>query len=349
MRCHPVPVPVLVLVAGALVACPAGAQVPGMALSLDGVNDIVNTNQPPGQPAALTVAAWVRLVPGPSGAGTIVGNHFHGTQWESWELNAANFGVNSAPSAATRQSCPFPRIDDGTWHHVAGVWDGDSSVVYVDGVIAAGPVAAPLGPWASPYSLSIGGRRSTETPPVSSDASGLIDELQIWSVARTADEIAGSMHAVLGPEYTEVPGSGLVGYWRFEQLHDDGFLTPGANDARDASSSGYLGDVLGATLASTGTVAAPVVDAPGALRLAAFPNPFRSAAEIVATGGADRITGIAVFDVTGRRVAAWSGADARRTWNGEDFSGRRVGTGVYLVRACTERGATVTTRLVRVR
>ncbi len=338
-----------IVLAAVLLAYPAGAQIPGNALSLDGVNDIVQTNQPPGQPGALTVAAWVRLSPGPAGGGTIVGNHFHGTQWESWELTVGNFGVNSAPSAATRQSCPFPRIDDGTWHHVAGVWDGDSSVVYVDGAIAAGPVAAPLGPWASPYSLSIGGRRSTETPPVSSDAYGLIDELQIWSVARTADEIAGSMYAVLGPEDTESPDSGLVGYWRFEQLHDDGFATPGTNDVRDASASAYLGDVLGGTLAPTGAVAAPVVGVPGALRLAAFPNPFRSSTEIVAETGADRLTGIAVFDVAGRRVAAWSGADARRTWNGEDFSGRRVGTGVYLVRASTESGAAATTRLVRVR
>lgn len=345
---HPFLVLALVLVAGAPAASPSNAQVPGMALSLDGVNDIVHTNQPPGQPAALTVAAWVRLVPGPSGGGVIVGNHMHGTEWESWELTVSNFIVNPSPSLGTRQACPFPRIDDGTWRHVAGVWDGDSMVVYVDGAIAAGPVAAPLGPWDSPYPLSIGGRPSTETPPVSSDAYGLIDEVQIWSVARSAAEIAGSMHAVLGPEYTEVPGSGLVGYWRFEEMFDDGFGTAGVNDVRDASSSGRLGDVVGGTLASA-AVAAPVVEARGALRLAAFPNPFRSSAEIVATGGSDRITGIAVFDVAGRRVAAWSGADARRTWDGEDFAGRRVGTGVYLVRASTESGATVTTRLVRVR
>jgi len=75
----------------------------------------------------------------------------------------------------------------------------------------------------------------------------------------------------------------------------------------------------------TGLPTLRLVSAPGALPV-----------EVSAGGGIARSRTFAVYDVQGRLVKRWhtaAGAGRRVTWDGRESDGRRVGSGIYLIRA----------------
>ncbi len=93
------------------------------------------------------------------------------------------------------------------WHHFAGTYSAVTGIgrLYVDGVLVAQqPGTGNLTHVVS--DLFIGNGQSS-----SESFKGLIDEVKIWNVARTAPEICLDMHApAAGNE------AGLIGYWPFD-------------------------------------------------------------------------------------------------------------------------------------
>jgi hypothetical protein len=101
------------------------------------------------------------------------------------------------------------------WHHVAMTYDGNVARGYLDGAkIGEFPATEMHVP------LLIGA--SSDVKGIS--FRGLMDEIRIWNVARTQEQIRANMNTTLtGQE------PGLVGYWNF----DDGTLrdlSPGGNE-----------------------------------------------------------------------------------------------------------------------
>lgn len=115
------------------------------------------------------------------------------------------------------------RVLDGAWHHVACVRDATSGVksIYIDGALdfasaagassadlsypddGLGGAAGALGP-----ALVVGAAKSALQP----DFDGSIDELRVWSVARTSGQLLASYERAL-----PVANAGLSGAWRFEE------------------------------------------------------------------------------------------------------------------------------------
>ena len=103
------------------------------------------------------------------------------------------------------------------WMHAAGVWDGKQMRVYINGeeMGVADYDAEELN--ASDASLYIG---VGDSDPWT--CQGLIDEIRIWEVARTEEEIQANMRRILtGSE------SSLAAYYRFEGDFND--LGPNGN------------------------------------------------------------------------------------------------------------------------
>jgi hypothetical protein len=123
----------------------------------------------------------------------------------------------------------------GGWHHLAVTYDGrggataaDGIAVYLDGVAVAlarinDPAYVAMENLASPVEI---GR---EGPSWNQFAGGL-DEIRLWSMARTASEIQTWMTGELGGVQT-----GLVAYWRFNE--GTGFLV---SDDSDGNATGAL-------------------------------------------------------------------------------------------------------------
>ncbi len=118
-------------------------------------------------------------------------------------------------------------IPAGVWTHVAGHWDGTTLRVFVNGVLD-GSLATTRNPKDGPTALKIGERGNGGTP-----FNGVIDEVRLWSGARSAAQIAaGKDFCLSGAE------AGLLGYWQFNE---------GAGlFANDLTLNENLGDILNA-------------------------------------------------------------------------------------------------------
>lgn len=100
-----------------------------------------------------------------------------------------------------------PIVVWGEWHHIAVTYDGSNVTFYLDGVaVGGGALAAPA---LADDLLSIGGANSSEY------MYGNLDELRIWSVARSQAEIRDGM-------LKEVrSGTGLVAAFGDGGLHEN--------------------------------------------------------------------------------------------------------------------------------
>jgi len=112
------------------------------------------------------------------------------------------------------------------------------------------------------------------------------------------------------------------------------------------STTAHIGTQI--TIACAGTLAevavlqsgsSPVADLPafGSIDLVAFPNPFNPQVMVAFSPDRDVTGELAVFDLTGKRVAVLArGAFARGlnqvSWNGKDEGGRAVSSGTYICR-----------------
>lgn len=97
------------------------------------------------------------------------------------------------------------------WHHVAGVFDGVSLKLYVDGVLAnehtpKGKGAAGLVQWPTSGELLVG---AFDNGQGVLPFSGYICEVRLWGCVRSAEQILAGKHVRPDPEAE----TDLVGYW----------------------------------------------------------------------------------------------------------------------------------------
>lgn len=151
----------------------------------------------------ITVEAWCYLTAYPF-LPTIVGNYGSGMQFllrvdnnrpAFWVDNGGGFRVTNGATV----------VPLNTWTHLAGVWNGTTLSVYINGVLDGS-------------SSVVGGGFNTTANPVRIGANllseawtGKLDDIRIWSIARTATEISTNMTGC-------IPGSmpGLLALYNFE-------------------------------------------------------------------------------------------------------------------------------------
>ncbi len=144
--------------------------------------------------------------------------------------------------------------------------------------------------------------------------------------------------------------SGVSPVW--DSLWDSGNLTTGASFVHGFAADGtfpyfcrhhYLSGMKGVVVVGTGvgTSESPNGTTFG-LKLAAFPNPFRSNTTIGYLLPKPGPAVISVADATGRVVRALNSPRGASSvaWNGRDDAGRNLSPGVYFVRLWTGSGTT---------
>ena len=182
----------------------------GSVLRFDGVDDFVRADR--NVQDDFTLEAWIRTSASLDGASVDDGRgliyaDFEGTA-DDFGTSVLNgkfaFGVGSPDT--TIQS--VATVATGDWVHVAAVRTRSSGrlEVYVNGVLEAAGTAGTQALAASP-DLAIGGNVGGGR-----HFQGEIDEIRVWSTARTGNQIRDLMFG--RAEGTE---AGLASYWRFDE------------------------------------------------------------------------------------------------------------------------------------
>jgi len=164
-------------------------------LSLDGDGDyvVITDSNTPGGPFdindVITVACWIKVTEFDKDWQAIVTKGD-----DSWRLARASFetetgnGVEFACSGISNNEygsiSGSMNVNDGKWHHVAGVYDGSKICIYVDGILdntedASGSISN------STYNVLIG--ENEEAP--GREWNGQIDDVRIYNRALSHGEI----------------------------------------------------------------------------------------------------------------------------------------------------------------
>ena len=302
------------------------------ALLLDGDDDFMNTNGTVfGTLNAVTISAWIKSW----SAGAILTTHSHGVYWESVELLTQWFIINQSDQMSTRQVLNFPGIADSTWHHIAAVWDGGEMRIYLDGLAYGDSIEAPYLPWNSPASITIGARESFATPLAISEIRGKIDELRVWNVVRSQSQIQAGMHNILGSEYYSSLDSGLIAYWRFDELEDLGVGAEGLNDIRDFSANQLHGDLIGDATIDTSSIVLDIKQYtqqfPQIMKLHQnYPNHFNPSTKIKIDLPKPETVKIEIYNVIGQKIVTLLNKPMPAGYHEVEFDGTNLSSGIYL-------------------
>uniref|UniRef100_A0A832MLD6 T9SS type A sorting domain-containing protein n=1 Tax=Eiseniibacteriota bacterium TaxID=2212470 RepID=A0A832MLD6_UNCEI len=118
-------------------------------------------------------------------------------------------GANPSLNHPVFGTTPIPA--DGRWRHAAATYDGNEWVLYLDGCEEARLVVGRLPASATTQHASIA-TALTSTGAAAGSFDGAVDEVRVWSVARSAADIrAGMLAAATGAE------PGLLGRWGLDE------------------------------------------------------------------------------------------------------------------------------------
>lgn len=220
---------ILIGVAAATALC-ASAQPSGSQgyLEMDGVDDVVIASDDFFTPE-LTVEAWVR--PRSLHPSFMAGIVSYGTR----DLSSFDFGIGPEGDRRLRFFINYNQgqrtifgseaLELDAWRHLAVTYDGTTARLFIDGDLDAElDFNTPIKPSGPGALLAMG----DDFPGASEFLGGSFDEVRIWSVARSADEIRTTMDTTLSGDEP-----GLLAYYDFEESAGQVVvdLAPGARHA----------------------------------------------------------------------------------------------------------------------
>jgi len=121
-------------------------------------------------------------------------------------LRANNFQITTSSGFKVVTS-PIPVVNN-QWYHIAATYDGASIKLYINGCLVAD--SAHTGTIVTNDLESAIGTRAAS--PVTDHFRGSIDELRVWNVARTQQQILYNMNDLANP----TTQNGLLAYYKFD-------------------------------------------------------------------------------------------------------------------------------------
>lgn len=205
-----------------------GSTSPAIFLSFNGTNDHVRVAANPIPTSGpFTIECWIKANPSPAPRYTTLIS-------QAVEESAPRFYIGTGPRGEVRVGDGW--VDTGfqlptdKWHHLAVVRTEKDAQLLFDGIEVARhdtPIPCPsAAPW-----MDIG----KQFGGIFEYWDGAIDELRIWSTARTPEQLKSTMHSRIAPE---TPG--LAACYRF----DEGSGSVARNLAQSTGQS-YDGTLLG--------------------------------------------------------------------------------------------------------
>ncbi len=191
------------------------------ALQFDGTDDLLdcgNSNSLQITGNQITLEAWINVNQFKSQqyAGSVIVKDEGGID-SGYMIRCGGNGVinfNIGNGNWHEINTPENSVQLNNWYHVAATYDGTAMKIYIDGELKAEENLPGLNIGnAVDKDLFIG--ESAGFP--GRVFNGKINEIRVWNIARTQQEIQSTMNTGLSPEYYLTPDSGLVGYWKLDE------------------------------------------------------------------------------------------------------------------------------------
>jgi uncharacterized protein YjdB len=229
----------------------------GGALKFDGVGDKVNiANTSALDFSTGTVEAWVKPGASSNNQGFVMMRPSVGSTRWSAHINQSGSSIGIF-DGSTYNPVSVGTITANTWYHVALVFNSGNTAVYVNGVLKGSTGnGINAGVTGNPFTLG-----NNDAGYANEDFLGEMDEVRIWSTARTTAQILANKDAIITSS-----ALGLIANYHFNQG-----LAAGANSAvttlTDASGNSNTGTLVNFALtgaasnwvASTALSCAPIV------------------------------------------------------------------------------------------
>ena len=207
---------------------PVFESVEGTALSLDGNGsyvEIVDSEIINNISEQVTISAWIKPTDFPN---TYTAVLFKGNkrtpdishrQFTLWLFDVGRIIFNVSPGGHPQKFIWSPpnTIEKNKWCHVAGTIDAKKNIMkfYINGTeVGKNDFKQQNNLLKTTLPFRIGGSHEEDISEHASFA-GLIDEVRIWNIARTENEIRSDMNKQLNGDEP-----GLVGYWKFDKEKD---------------------------------------------------------------------------------------------------------------------------------
>jgi hypothetical protein len=188
--------------------------IPGNALDFDGSDDYVNCGNDVSlqiSGTAITIEAWIYVIAFAENTyeNTIIdktGGSYAGYTFQCGGSGVLTFTLGDGTTWRQVISADNA-LNTGQWHHIAGVFDGSTQRLYVDGKSVASTILGYSILAETATNLYLG----SAAHYAGRSFSGKMDEVRIWNTARNNVEIPANMHTVLAGDE-----SGLVAYYQFD-------------------------------------------------------------------------------------------------------------------------------------
>ena len=214
----------------------------------------------------------------------------------------------------------------GECYHVAGVRYGNVFTFYLNGV-AMNSQTRPVGDPSNAGNWDIGWMSTSE---VCRCFPGVIDEVRVWTVARSQEEIQQNMYSSLTGQEPN-----LVAYWAMDEAT--------GNLVHDSSPTANTGSLTGGYDWLNYACEPGVVDAgPEVLAdfdlLPARPNPFNPSTDITFSLPTTGWVNLSVYNLAGERMAVLHDGLATAGLHTVAFQAGNLPSGIYITRLQTEVG-----------
>jgi hypothetical protein len=222
----------------------------------------------------------------------------------------------------------------GVWVHAAMTFNGQTRSVYINGEFA-GDQDQPGQLTGFETGIRIGALTNLDIWHFN----GLIDEIRIWDVARTQEEIQQNMNYPLSGDEL-----GLIAYWNFDegsgqQIYDftgngsNGYL--GISPETDEHDPVWVESDAPIDYLRTGSDEETVNGLPSGFTLSQnYPNPFNAETRLSFALPVGSTVTLSIYDMLGRQVKIlangfYQAGVHQLTWDGRSDSGERLSSGVY--------------------
>jgi len=221
-------------------------------------------------------------------------------------------------------------IGDNQCHHIAYVRSGNIGTIYIDGLIVGTHTTTYILSANDLYSMGQEWDDLISTPLQSQFYNGDMDELRIWDIARTANEIQSNMNnELLGNEV------GLVAYYNFNQGVAAGNNT-GITTLVDNTTNTLDGTLHSFTLSggASNWIVEPCPPAitsidnfiAESIEVKAFPNPFSESTSLLFENELNKEYDLVIYDMLGKEVKRINNISG----NNIQIHKNEIGTGIFL-------------------